>query len=104
MEEIRKCIYCDETMKYGKNTQVLCKNILKHGKPSYKTVRFIYYGWRCSMKNDYCDIVMDEQDYEKISIIIIKQMRRYPDANQCIFRFGTINNNINNINRICSLY
>ena len=65
MEEIRKCIYCHETMKYGKNTQVLCKNILKDGTSSYKTIRFIYYGWRCSMKNDYCDIVMDEKDYEK---------------------------------------
>lgn len=65
MEESRKCIYCNEIMTYGQQQQVLCKSVIKNNKSISKTVKFIYYGWRCPMKDDDCDIVFDEKDIEK---------------------------------------
>jgi hypothetical protein len=65
MEETRKCFYCNEIMIYGEQPQVLCKSVIKTIKNISKTVKFIYYGWACSMKDDDCDIVFDEKDTEK---------------------------------------
>ena len=65
MEKSRKCIYCNENMIYGMQSQILCKDVMKDGKSISKMVKFVYYGWRCSMKDDDCDIVFDVEDYEK---------------------------------------
>lgn len=58
--ENKKCIYCKENMTYGQHIQVMCNNISK-----YKSVKYIIYGWGCSMKNDECDIVLDEKDFDR---------------------------------------
>ena len=65
MEESKKCIYCKENMVYGQHTQVMWDDITKCGKRISKSVTFVMYGWRCPMKDDNCDIVLDEKDYDK---------------------------------------
>jgi hypothetical protein len=69
MEELKKCIYCNEIMKYGPQTQVMCKIVSKDGNHISKSVKFVQYGWRCSMKDDNCDIVFDEKDSNKNKLI-----------------------------------
>jgi len=62
MEEGRNCIYCNEIMRYGQQTQILCKSIMKDGKLINKSVKFQQYGWKCQMTDDNCDILFDEED------------------------------------------
>jgi hypothetical protein len=65
MEEIRKCIYCNEVMTYGLQPQIISSNIKKGEKYIDKSVNFKLYGWCCPMKNDNCDIVLDFKDVDK---------------------------------------
>ena len=61
MEEIRKCVYCKEIMKYGPQTQVSSSTIIKDGKRINHRETFIKNGWICSMKKDDCDVVFDKK-------------------------------------------
>jgi len=49
-------------MTYGPQIQILCNSIIKDGKYINKSVKFIQYGWKCIMKEDYCDIIFDDKD------------------------------------------
>jgi hypothetical protein len=68
MEE-RKCFYCNETMNYGPQTQIMCLSVVKDGRQKFKSVKFIQYGWRCPMKDDACDVVFDEKDMIKNDLL-----------------------------------
>ena len=57
------CPYCNEKMVYGKQIQVLYKS--KTDNNGIRTSKEIYYeqlGWRCSMKDDNCDIIFDDKN------------------------------------------
>jgi hypothetical protein len=62
MEENKKCFYCKEIMIYGPQKQVSSYTIIKDGKHINHRETFIEYGWRCSMKNDDCDIVFNKKE------------------------------------------
>ena len=51
--EKSRCIYCNEIMIYGKQTQIMSS--------MNKSVKFMQYGWKCPMKEDDCDIIFDEK-------------------------------------------
>ncbi len=54
-EQSKCCPFCNTIMVYGPNKQIISyKN---------KTTPFILYGWKCSMSDDNCDIIEDENDY-----------------------------------------
>jgi hypothetical protein len=57
----KTCIYCKEPMSYGLQRQVMSRTI----DGIRKQIIFMQYGWKCSMKDDDCDIVFDECDAEK---------------------------------------
>ena len=67
--ESRNCIYCNEIMTYGPQTQILYNRIMKDGKRISNTVKYVQYGWKCSMKEDDCDIVFDYKDSDANKII-----------------------------------
>jgi hypothetical protein len=52
-------------MKYGLRTQTMTKRIIINNKPITKYIHYQQYGWYCSMKNDYCDIIFDIKDTDK---------------------------------------
>jgi hypothetical protein len=62
---MKKCIYCNEIMTYGPQRQVRTKTVTDSGKQETKYETIIEYGWRCSMKDDNCDIVFDEKEAHK---------------------------------------
>jgi hypothetical protein len=59
MTEFRICPYCKEIMTYGPQTQVLYKSTTKDEKYMSKRVTYILYGWKCSLQDDYCDVLLD---------------------------------------------
>ena len=65
MEIIKTCIYCGEIMTYGPQIQILCNSIIKDGKYINKSVKFIQYGWKCTMKEDDCDIIFHDKDKDR---------------------------------------
>ena len=83
MKEKRTCPFCKEKMIYGSYTQVRSSSSLSFKlfqrlssspefmrisqSPSVNPQSFKYeqFGWICSMKDDYCDIIFDEKDTDK---------------------------------------
>ena len=57
------CPYCNEKMVYGKQIQVLHKsNTDNNGIRTSKEIHYEQLGWRCSMKDDNCDIIFDDKN------------------------------------------
>ena len=54
-EQSKRCPFCNENMIYGPNKQTM----------SYKgkVTTFILYGWKCTMSDENCDIIEDENDH-----------------------------------------
>ena len=53
---MKKCLYCNEIMKYGKRWQNCALFI---NKKFAKQFDYEQIGWWCNMNNDYCDFVID---------------------------------------------
>lgn len=64
---MKKCFYCKEIMKYGPQRQVRTKTVTEYDKQVTKYETYIEYGWRCSMKDDNCDIVFDEKEGQNLN-------------------------------------
>ena len=58
MEQINKCVYCNEVMVYGPRTTIKMK-----GK---ERTKIIEYGWSCSLQNDDCDVVFDKKNLRSV--------------------------------------
>ena len=65
MEESRKCIYCNEIMTYGSYIQVMSKIIKRDKIWINKKVKYMLYGWRCQLKNDDCDTLLNYKNNDK---------------------------------------